>query len=933
MPLKKYSYAILLLLSSVFTQAQNSKIFGSITDATDASSVIGAAVIITPISDTTQWKGTMTDEDGKFEFDALASGSYKLKVTYVGYKPFERNVRIENTDVNLGKLQLSQSAVALKELEVVEKQVRVEQKQDTTEYNANAYKVNRDANAEDLVTKMPGITSENGKVKAQGEELKKVTIDGKDFFGSDVTTALRNLPAEIVDRTQVFDRMSDQAQFTGFDDGNSQKSMNIITKPGMNNGIFGKVYAGYGYIDDSRYNAGANVNWFKNDRRLSLVLMSNNTNQQNFSAEDLAGVLSSTGGGGGGMRGGRRPGGGGGGSQNSFSIGQQSGISTTHAAGLNYIDTWGNLKKVKVTGSYFFNYTNNANASDLSRQYFNTNDSSNYYRESSESNSTNMNHRFNFRMQYDIDSMNSLIITPKFTTQQNIKNGLVLGQSTNAENARLSSTQSNNSAKTFAYNLSSEFLYRHKFNHKYRTLSVSVTPGVNNRMGNSDQLAISEYFADTSLIDQKTNSASDNYSVSGNISYTEQAGKTGMVQLSYDASYTWNNADKRTFNLDSVLSESLDTSLSNKYANEFMTHKLGASYRVNVKKASITAGVAGQYALLTGKNEFPLQYNTNRTFFNVLPNFMLNYKFSSAANIRVMYRASTNAPSISQLQSVIDNSNPLLLSTGNTALKQSVNHFAMTRFSFNNSKTAQSFFAFASFNYVQDYISNSTFIASTDTVLQGDVLQRAGSQITQPVNIDGNLSANSFFTYSIPITKIKCNLNLNAGFTYTRIPGLINLATNFSNTYNLNGGFVLSSNINEKIDFTISYMGNYNIVKNTLQTNSNNNYFTHNANARFNWLFWKGFVFNTSVQNTLYNGVSQGFNQNIFLWNASLGYKFLKDKSLELKVGVNDILNQNNGISRTVTDTYIEDNSNKVLKRYYLVTLTYNFRFANKKKG
>jgi hypothetical protein len=182
------------------------------------------------------------------------------------------------------------------------------------------------------------------------------------------------------------------------------------------------------------------------------------------------------------------------------------------------------------------------------------------------------------------------------------------------------------------------------------------------------------------------------------------------------------------------------------------------------------------------------------------------------------------------------------------------------------------------------------------------------------------------------IKAIKSNLNINAGFNYGRTPGLINNALSISNTYVPTGGFVLSSNISEKIDFTISYSATYNVVQNTLQTSANNNYYTHTASGKFNWLFWKGFVFNTSVQNTLYRGISQGFNQDIVLLNAALGYKFLKDKSLELRAGVNDILNQNSGISRTVSQTYIEDDRTQVLKRYWMLTLTYTLRKFSKPK-
>ncbi len=927
--------ALSIILSFAFfsVNAQN-KIDGIITDSYNRTPLIGATVKLTSIIDSAHWQGTATDIDGKFEFTNLSAGLYNLTMNYIGYTNYEQQVSVTNADLHLNTIALSKKATTLKDVNIVENQVRVEQKADTSEYNANAFKTNKDATAEDLVTKMPGITSESGVIKAQGEEVKKVLIDGKEFFGDDATLALKNLPSDVVDRVQVFDRMNDQSSFTGFDDGNSQKSMNIFTRGGANS-VFGKVYAGYGYLTDSRYSAGGSINWFKDNRRLSLIGMSNNVNQQNFSSQDLLGLTGATqrGGGGFGGRGGRGGGGPMGNSAtNNFMVGQQGGNSTTHSVGLNYSDIWGKKNNVKVSGSYFFNLSNNINGTELNRNYFNAGDSSTTYRETNKTSSNNQNHRFSLRLEYIIDSMNSLIFTPKFNYQKNSQTNVIDGQNFFSEGVVLSRTQSNYTSHNSAYNASGDLLYQHKFKKRYRTISFNVATAINNKAGNASQYALNSYIdtSDVSTLDQQTNSAGTSYKVNGNISYTEPAGKSGMVQLSYEPSYTWNKADKETFNFDtaSLNYSLLDTILSNKYDNDYMTQRATANYRVKGEQFNFMVGVTGQYALLTGATVFPYPYNTNRSFYNILPTATFSYKFKDKSNLRVMYRTSTDAPSISQLQNVIDNSNPLLLSVGNPDLKQSYRHFLMTRYGYTNTKKGQTFFAFASANYTQNYIGNSTIIATKDTLLNNEIILRSGSQLKLPVNLNGNLTVNSFFTYGFPITKIKSNFNLNAGFTYSRLPGLINEQLNLSNTYGINGGFVLSSNISEKIDFTIGYNANYNIVKNSLQTNSDNNYFTHNANVKFNWQFWKGFVFNTGLQNTLYTGIASGFNQNIFLWNAALGYKFLKDQSLDVRASVNDILNQNSGISRNITETYIEDTKTQVLKRYLLLTVTYTFKYS-----
>lgn len=932
--MKVFLNLILLLFIAGPLCAQTYTVSGTVQDDKDGTPLLGAAVIIFPSTDTTQKAGVATDENGAFAHTGLANGVYKLRVTYTGYSVLERNVNVQGADVVLGTLKMGVNATVLKDVDIVEKQTRVEQKGDTTEYNANAYKTNPDANAEDLIKKMPGITTDGGTVKAQGEEVKKVLVDGKEFFGDDANLALKNLPADVIDKVQVFDKMSDQSQFTRIDDGNSTKAINIVTKKGRNNGVFGKVFGGYGYLYDHQYSAGGIINYFKDERRISLIGMSNNINQQNFSTQDLLGVTGSSQGGGGrgGMGGGR------GGFRNSpvndFLVSGQSGISTTHSAGINYTDLWG--KKLKVTGSYFFNLGTTNNNSDLSRQYFNQGDSSLVYNEANTSFSRNMNHRVNVRMEYTIDSNNTLIFTPKFSWQDNEQRRTLNGITYQSENVVQSTTYSNYLSKNKGYNLNGDLQYQHRFKAPGRTFSMNISGGMNRKDGTKDQQSLNAFISegDSVALDQHSITDYSNYTTSGNISYTEPIADVGVLEFNYQPSYSTTRNGVMTNNRDSITNEytMLDTLLSSSYSFDYMTHSAGIRYRINGGKINAMIGANAQYSLLTGDQVFPFVASTRKQFTNVLPSAMFNYKFSATSNLRIFYRTSTSAPSLSQLQSVIDNSNPLQLRSGNPDLKQTYGHFLMVRYGISNPKTTESFFVFASANYTQNYIANSTIIAAKDTLLNGDVLLRTGSQYTLPVNLNGNVTANAFLTYGRALPKIKSNLNLNGGLTYTLTPGLINNIKNLSNTYNFSLGGGLTSNISEKVDFSVNYMANYNIVRNSIQTSGNNNYFYHTATAKVNWNFWKGFVFNTNIQNVLYTGIAEGYNQNYFLWNAELGYKFFKDKSLEVKFGAYDMLNQNNGISRTVTETYVEDARNQVLKRYVLLTVTYNLRFFKKAK-
>jgi hypothetical protein len=337
------------------------------------------------------------------------------------------------------------------------------------------------------------------------------------------------------------------------------------------------------------------------------------------------------------------------------------------------------------------------------------------------------------------------------------------------------------------------------------------------------------------------------------------------------------------------------------------------------------AGVNYQQATLQGVQEYPKQFEVNKTFTSILPQAMWNYRFSRTKNLRLMYRTATNAPSINQLQDVIDINNPLLLKTGNPDLEQDYQHTLMLRYGNTNTSTSTNFFAMLFGSYTIDYIGNQTLIPSDDSIFN-DVTILKGGQLSRPANLDGYWSARSFLTYGMPIKAIKSNLNLNAGLNYSKMPGLINNTLNYSNNTTVNGGVVVSSNISENLDFTLAYSGYYNILRNSIQKQANNNYYNQNTSLRFNWIFLDNFVLNSSLNHLLYSGLSEGFNQSYLLWNAALGYKFFKNRSLDVRLSAYDILNQNRSIERTVTETYIEDNYTNVLQRYFMLNVTYTLR-------
>ncbi len=923
---------ILLIVFSAPAFAQNYSVNGSLKDRSELSPISDATVQLRSAADSTIRYSVVSDRIGNFLFQKIGNGSYILSISSVGYSFPDTTLTISGADLNLRILFLQKEAKLLGEVVVTGINVPVRQKADTLEYNSSAFKVNPDANAEEMIRKMPGVTVEGGTVKAGGEDVRKVTVDGREFFGDDATAALRNLPAEVIDKIQVFDRLSDQAQFTGFDDGNTAKAINIVTKANMRNGQFGRVYAGYG--TDERYSAGGNMSFFNGNRRLSLVGLFNNVNQQNFATEDLLGVTSSGGRGGGrgrgGPGGGGRPGGFGGGNTGNFMVGQQGGISKTNAFGLNFSDLWG--KKLEVSGSYFFNNSNNLRQDFRNQQNFLSADSIRYYDESAISSSENFNHRLNMRLEYKIDSANTLLITPSLSFQKNSSLNLENGSNSFGPDDMISRTANQNRRLSSGYNFNNGILYRHSFKKRGRTISLSLNTGINNREGETYIDALNQYYkAGTALDDslrQYSDQLTNGISVSTNIAYTEPIGKKSQLQFNYNPSVNFNKADQQTFQFDPLVGKYsfFDDSLSNKFDNTYTRQNGGVTYRIGDRDNTFSVGLSYQQASLDVDQVFPSKYNMKRSFENLLPNMMYRAKISERSNIRIFYRTGTNAPNVNQLQDVINNNNPLFLSTGNPDLKQSYNHSLATRYQFTNTSKGISLFANLFLQKTDNYVANAVYVAASDSVLTPTVTLFRGSQISKPINLDGFWSLRSFVTLGMPLRFIKSNLNWNLGYNMNRTPGFINRIDNESKTHTYNAGLVLASNVSQYVDFTLSYSANFNKIRNSIQPQLNNDYFNHVAGFQLNLLSKNGWVFQNALNNQVYRGLTDGFNQNFWLWNMSAGKKFLKDHKGELRLSVFDLLKQNQSIVRTATESYIEDVQTQVLQQYFMLTFSYRLR-------
>lgn len=898
-------FLILLLCACICTgnlYGQGHAVQGIVLDLKN-NALPGASVVITGGSDSMK-AGTATDDKGRFSISNLRAGKYQLRISFLGFETQKTSFRIIDANVDIGKIILKEAVNSLDEVKVVEKIIAATQKGDTTEFNANAYKTNPDADAADLVKKMPGVTLEGKAVKAQGESVTKVLIDGKPFFGNDPYGSLRNLPAEIIDKVQVYNEKNDQEQFTGFNEGNTTKTINIITKPDKRNGSFGKLYAGYGDEEDNtaRYLVGGIVNNFNGNERITVTAQTNNVNMQNLSDQNLTGMNSGG-----------------------------AGTSVTKSIGINYNNKIG--KKIDVNGSYSFNENDNSSLIITRRQYVLAADSGQIYNETNNSWNNSYSHRLYFRINYAIDSMNSLLIDPQLALQKNYSNSSLLGNTSQAADT-LNRTINNSNGNILGYVFSGNVLYRHKFRKPGRTFSVNVNASNNHNNGINYLNAQNIFYtnpAASDTLNQKINTLSNNWNIIGNATYTEPAGKKGQLMLQYSYAVQPGNSIRNTNNF-SVTDGAYtipDDSLSNTFSSNNTIQKIGGSYQYNAKKVTFSLGIYYQVAELYNRQTIPYTSTVNKLFDNLLPVASLQYKISDKQNLHINYTAATNSPSVTQLQSVINNINSLQLSTGNPDLRQPYFHNLTLRYS-SIGKNSNTFFATINGSYTQHLISNKSIIADSNITLRGGILLPKGSQLNMPVNIDGAWTIYGNLSYGIPFRAIKSNLNFTLYTGVNNTPGIINEAINNSRNENVGGGLTISSNINEQIDFTLTSNASYNTTQNSINTAVNTRYFNHTDNLAFNWILPAAFVFNTQMNFVVNSGLSGAFNQNFLLWNISVGKKIFKKRQGDIRLTVYDLLKQNNSIQHSVTESFISDTRSNILQRYLMLTFTYNIRDFHK---
>lgn len=908
----KYFLSVVALMLSLSTFAQTARdVSGNVKDSTGVT-LPGTTIKLLTAKDSTT---TTTDVNGAFTFRGVTASQFSIVVQSIGYVPIKHRFVLDNatTAFKLPTIVLKSDTRMLGVVTITDVNP-VKMKEDTVEFNAAAYKVRDGAPVEEVIKKLPGVdVDKDGNVTAQGKSVTKVRVNGKDFFGGDLKTATKNLPADIVQNIQVIDDYGDQANITGVKTGEPEKVLNITIKPSKNYGYFGQASVGEGQDmipgissdkEGNRYVAQGNLFRFDGTRQIAVLGNLNNTNTNLFSFGGRPG-------------GGGGPGGGPGGPPGSSNT-SGNGITTARSLGFNYRDSWG--KKITVYGSYSFadntvNTTSNTIQNNISLANPSTNTQSSVQQDE------NLNHRFNFNIEYKPDTVNYLKITPTFsyasvTTNQDAANRLVNASQTISDYTFASYLRST------APNYGANVLYNHRFKTKGRNFSVNV--GAGSYTINQYQNPVYTYIegARNAPLNQFINTDSRTDSVGVNFSYLEPIGKRSFIEGTYGYKYSTTSADKLTDTLTTTGIRNRYDLLSNSYNYQFSTSRIGLNYRFIDKKYNYTLGVLAQPTLLAGSD------GNSRSNFNIAPNARFIYNFSRNQSLSVNYNGQSAQPTYTELQPVTDFSNASYPVQGNPNLDPEFNQTLSMRYNKFDFASGNVFFSNLSFTKTDNKIVANTItypkVYAPDSKLAGTIL-------TQYLNADGFYSANGFYVFAKPWAKRKYNLFFQGNATYSNnISYIGNVdATTYAltNLKNISKNIVLSQgvrfrvNITDVIDAEANTTYAINRSNNSIeQANVNNKFSTLNLGLNGKNYFFKDWTLSYDYTKQIYYGYIGATNPNIL--NTYIERRFLKGNVGTLRFAVNDVFNENTGYTTTQSGSYITQTNANRLGRYFLATFT-----------
>jgi len=897
---------LLMILFSPMAFAQQSgvNVTGSVVEQGSDTPIEQATVRLLNVKDSAMVRGVVSARNGSFTLKNVKKGSYLLHITFIGYDPLYQPLQItgKKNPVNVGKLELSDGAIELGEAVVIGKAPEVTVRNDTVEYNADSYKVTEGSVLEDLLKKMPGVEVDSeGKITVNGKEVKKVMVDGKEFFSDDPKVASKNLPAKMIDKLQVLDKKSDMAQMTGFDDGEEETVINLTVKPGMKQGWFGNAYGGYGSKD--RYEGNAMVNRFVNNDQITFMGGANNTNNMGFS--DLASTMFSGMGGGGGRRGG---------------FGAGSGITSSGNAGLNFSKEF-KPDKLTLGGNTRYSHSDNDARSKSDRQNILPGDSSSYDNSEAMSRTKSDNFGVDFRLEWKPDTMTQLIFRPSFSLSHSMNDNFSDATTLDNERDTVNTNKSNNYSESNGYNLNASIDFSRKLNNKGRVFSATLSGGNSDSYSDGMNRSDIVYFNQTdalknSIIDQRSRYDNKGFNYRAYVSWVEPIGHNNFIQATYSISQRKQEALKNVYNQDADgIYNVLDSAYSQSYRNNFISQRASLSFKSQRAKFNYTIGLNLDPSYSSSENfvgDTTLSKITRKVV-NLSPMAQFNYMFDKRTNLRIMYNGRTSQPSMTQLQPVADISDPTNITIGNPDLNPRYTNNVFIRFQQFTPEKQRAFMIMANGSYIiNDIVSYTSYN------------QETGVKTTTYKNVNGNYSGNVRMMLNTPLKNKKFSINSMTMASFANSNGYIN------EEKNTNRNLILSER--GGIDFRSSYLdlgvnGNirYNATSNSLQKENNQNTFNYGAGGYTTIYLPLDFKIESDVNWSTNSGYGDGFKQNEVLWNASASKSFLKNNQGTLRFKIYDILQQRSNISRSVTASYIQDSEYNTLGSYFMVHFIYRF--------
>lgn len=932
-------WTVLLLTATLSTYAQNKIVIvsGRVIEAGTKEPVELAAVQLLSLPDSAQVAGMTTSTQGYFSLSKQKPGKYLLKVSFIGYvtKIIPVQLTANVPAKKMGNIELATDAVMLQEAVVVAEAPQVTVVEDTLMYNSSAYRTPEGAMLEELVKKLPGAEiDDDGNVKINGKDLKKIMVDGKEFFGGDVKTGLKNLPVDMVDKLKTYDKKSDLARVTGIDDGEEETVLDLTVKKGMNQGWFGNADLGVGTKD--RYTGRMMLNRFVDKTQFSIIGSANNVNDQGFS------------GGGGGPR-----------------WRSNNGLNATKMLGANFATQ---TNKLELGGSVRYNFQDADISSINSSERFLQNGNS-YSNSNNKNRNKGTNLNADFRMEWKPDTLTNIIFRPNFS----------YGRTNNAsrsESGTFNEDPFNLIVNPNDYlnfdNLSDDPLKDIRVNatnsaslSKGKSLSGNATLQVNRKLNNrgrnltfrgvfgygdndNDQYTQSEtryyqllnHLGGDSILyrNQYITTPTRNYNYTAQVTYSEPIAKATFLQFSYQFQYKYSKSDKTTFDLldypDWAIGGALPSgyeshavdSLSKNAEYRYYNHDASVGLRFIRPKYQLNVGMSFQpqnSTLSYKKGDYMI--DTTRTVFNFAPNMDLRFRFSKVSQLRFTYRGRSNQPTMENLLPITDNSNPLNIRMGNPGLKPSFAHTMRLFYNTYNAEKQRGIMTHFSFTATQNSISNSTRYN-----------EETGGLITRPENINGNWNAFGMFGFNTALKNKKYTINTFTNVNYQNNVAFLYNQDTKNNDRNTSTGLTLGERVtgsyrNDWFEFSLNGSINYTAERNKLRPENNQEPYTYSYGASTNITMpWK-MTLATNIANQSRRGYrDSSMNRDELIWNAQLAQSLLKGAAT-VSFEVYDILRQQSNISRSLSADMRSVSEYNGINSYCMVHFIYRLNIFGSK--